>query len=153
MPKGLGTVHPVSCDRLAMCPAGSSKGNKFMLKNAKYNRLLTEQKLRLERTLDPVKKTFDIEFENLGLVLPSGIEIMKGVSGKLAHGRTCAIMGPSGAGKTTFVSLLTGKAKRTSGTVKVNGVIEPLEKYRKLIGFVPQEDVMLRELTVRDILV
>ncbi|CAG8488921.1 20517_t:CDS:10, partial [Racocetra persica] len=101
----------------------------------------------------PVKKTFDIEFENLGLVLPSGIEIMKGVTGKLSHGRTCAIMGPSGAGKTTFVSLLTGKAKRTSGTVKVNGVVEPLEKYRKLIGFVPQEDVMLRELTVRDILV
>ncbi|CAG8559433.1 9983_t:CDS:10 [Cetraspora pellucida] len=156
-PKGnfcsLGTVYPVSCDQLALCPAGSSKGNKFMLKNAKYHRLLTEQKLRLERTLDPVKKTFDIEFENLGLILPSGIEIMKGVSGKLAHGRTCAIMGPSGAGKTTFVSLLTGKAKRTSGTVKVNGVTEPLEKYRKLIGFVPQEDVMLRELTVRDILV
>jgi ABC-type multidrug transport system ATPase subunit len=27
-------------------------------------------------------------------------------------------MGPSGAGKTTFVSLLTGKAKKTSGIIK-----------------------------------
>lgn len=61
-------------------------------------------------------------------------------------------MGPSGAGKTTFVSLLTNKVKRSAGTVRINGVEEELSRYRKLIGFVPQEDVMLRELTVRDIL-
>lgn len=61
-------------------------------------------------------------------------------------------MGPSGAGKTTFISLLTGKAKRTSGRVKINGKLEELNQYRKLIGFVPQEDVMIRILTVRDIL-
>ncbi|CAG8436016.1 6344_t:CDS:10 [Scutellospora calospora] len=174
--KNITLCPEIYCDRLAYCPPGSKKGNKFMvfllvlivaivimilfqikkkrdeLKNAKYDKLLTDQRMSLERSLDPVKRTFDIEFENLGLVLPSGIEIMRSVSGKLTQGRTCAIMGPSGAGKTTFVSLLTGKAKKTSGVVKVNGVIESLEKYRKLIGFVPQEDVMLRELTVRDIL-
>lgn len=94
--------------------------------------------------LTKVEKTFDIEFENLGLFLPSGVEIMNNVSGRLRSGRTCAIMGPSGTGKTTFVSLLTGKVKRTEGKVFVNGKQEELAKYRKLIGFVPQEDVMLR---------
>ncbi|KAJ3271886.1 hypothetical protein HK104_004610, partial [Borealophlyctis nickersoniae] len=98
------------------------------------------------------QRKFDISFSDLSLVLPNGVEIMKGVTGKLNAGRLCAIMGPSGAGKTTFVSLLTNKAKRTSGTVWINGVEEELSKYNKLIGFVPQEDVMLRELTVRDIL-
>jgi hypothetical protein len=47
------------------------------LKTAKYNRLLNEQKMKHEMSLEPVKKTFDIEFEDLGLVLPSGITIMK----------------------------------------------------------------------------
>ncbi|KAI8592950.1 hypothetical protein BDZ88DRAFT_406657 [Geranomyces variabilis] len=97
-------------------------------------------------------RRFDIEFDNLGLTLPDGVEIMKGVSGTLKAGRLCAVMGPSGAGKTTFVSLLTNKAKRSEGTVRINGNVEELSTYRKLIGFVPQEDIMLRELTVRDIL-
>ncbi|TPX56194.1 hypothetical protein PhCBS80983_g04712 [Powellomyces hirtus] len=97
-------------------------------------------------------RRFDINFHNLGLRLPNGVEIMKGVSGSLKSGRLCAVMGPSGAGKTTFVSLLTNKAKRTEGSVNINGVDEELSHYRKLIGFVPQEDIMLRELPVRDLL-
>ncbi|CAG8581864.1 5093_t:CDS:10, partial [Diversispora eburnea] len=111
-------------------------------------------------TLNCVSETFDIKFENLSLKLPSGVEIMKGVTGKLKHGRTCAIMGPSGAGKTTLVSLLTGKARKTDGKIKVRKFIDKkkveeksnLDYYRKLIGFVPQEDIMLRELTIREIL-
>ena len=102
--------------------------------------------------IKPLEKTFTIEFENLGLKLENGIEIMKGVTGALYAGRTCAVMGPSGAGKTTFVTLLTGKVERTSGSVKLNGVPDELSKYSKLIGYVPQEDIMIRELTVRDIL-
>ncbi|KAJ2998350.1 hypothetical protein HDV02_004565 [Globomyces sp. JEL0801] len=102
--------------------------------------------------IEKLKTTFDIEFNDLGLRLPNGIEIMKGVSGKLGAGRTCAIMGPSGAGKTTFVTLLSNKVKRTSGTVMLNGKPDELSNYGKLVGYVPQEDIMIRELTVRDIL-
>jgi ABC-type multidrug transport system ATPase subunit len=61
-------------------------------------------------------------------------------------------MGPSGAGKTTFVTLLTGKVKKTNGSVLINGKTDELSKYSKLIGYVPQEDIMIRELTVRDVL-
>ncbi|RHZ83218.1 hypothetical protein Glove_99g58 [Diversispora epigaea] len=174
----VGTVNPLSCHYMAFCPPGSTFANKYLIgvlvaaiillililfqikkkaddeKNKKYKRLLIEPRIEnSENILDRVSKTFDIEFEDLGLVLPSGIEVMKGVSGSLKHGRTCAIMGPSGAGKTTLVSLLTGKVRKTNGRIKVNGISRPLSNYRKLIGFVPQEDIMLRELTIREILV
>ncbi|CAG8603607.1 11403_t:CDS:10, partial [Diversispora eburnea] len=161
----VGTVDPLSCYYLAYCPPGSTFANKYFIgvivvifilliliflrtiknandkKNEKYKRLLEGHRIEnSEKTLDRVSQTFDIEFENL-------------VSGSLIHGRTCAIMGPSGAGKTTLVSLLTGKVRKTNGTIKVDGISQPLEYYRKLIGFVPQEDIMLRELTIREILV
>jgi ABC-type sugar transport system ATPase subunit len=65
-------------------------------------------------------------------------------------------MGASGAGKSTFISLITGKAKRTSGTVTVNGeVVNTLQDHpscRGRIGFVPQEDVMLRDLSPSEII-
>ncbi|KAI8897471.1 hypothetical protein BC833DRAFT_593660 [Globomyces pollinis-pini] len=176
----IGSTVPQGCHYLAYCPEGSYQASKlavvalfagaslfmyFVFAIKKRGDIVRDEKHKreLENLLDPtfleekpqlarLDRTFDIEFENLGLKLESGIEIMKNVSGTLRAGRTCAIMGPSGSGKTTFVTLLTGKVRRTSGTVKVNGHVEELSKYRKLIGYVPQEDVMLRELTVRDIL-
>ena len=65
---------------------------------------LFEEKQREEAEkpqLSRLTRTFDIRFENLGKTLPTGVEIMRGVTGELKSGRTCAIMGPSGAGKTT----------------------------------------------------
>jgi ABC-type multidrug transport system ATPase subunit len=50
------------------------------------------------------------------------------------------------------VSILTGKTKKTSGQIFVNGKEQELSKYKKLIGFVPQDDIMLREMTVQDVL-
>lgn len=67
-------------------------------------------------------------------------------------GKTCAVMGPSGAGKTTFLSILAGKIAKTDGSIKVNGKEQTLSLWKKLVGFVPQEDVMLSDLTVREIL-
>ncbi|KAF9403186.1 hypothetical protein BGZ94_004681, partial [Podila epigama] len=74
------------------------------------------------------------------------------ISGRLITGRTCAVMGPSGAGKTTFLSILAGKVAKTDGSIKVNGKEQTLSLWKKLIGFVPQEDVMLSDLSVREIL-
>jgi ABC-type multidrug transport system ATPase subunit len=53
-------------------------------------------------------------------------------------------------GKTTLLTLLSGKVDRSGGTLKVNGEEEELSSFRNVIGFVPQEDTMLRELTVEE---
>ncbi|KAG9323700.1 hypothetical protein KVV02_008118 [Mortierella alpina] len=103
-------------------------------------------------SLPKAERSFDIRFEKLGLTLPTGVDIIKDISGRLITGRTCAVMGPSGAGKTTFLSILAGKVVKTDGSVKVNGKEQTLSLWKKLIGYVPQEDVMLADLTVREIL-
>lgn len=94
--------------------------------------------------------TIDVKFQDLQLTLKNGIQIMAGVTGELRGGQFTAIMGPSGAGKSTFLSLLAGKTEPTGGTVTVNGEVASLKDYRRLVGFVPQEDIMLRELTVEE---
>ena len=93
-----------------------------------------------------------IEFLNLRLTLPAPLSktILSDVTGSIVPGRVTAIMGPSGAGKTTFLSVLMGKVKRTAGTIKINGIQDELSTFRRITGFVPQEDTMMRELTVRE---
>ena len=61
------------------------------------------------------------------------------------------LLGPSGAGKSTLMNALNGFVKPTSGKVLYNGVelYQNLEALKSTIGFVPQEDIMHRQLTVR----
>jgi len=102
----------------------------------------------------------DIEFEGLSLQLPpykpqkegGGKFILQGVDGAIRSGRVCALMGPSGAGKTSLLSALANKATygEVAGNIKINGRNETLSKYKKLMGFVPQEDIMHRMLTVHE---
>ncbi|KAJ3354135.1 hypothetical protein HDU83_005741 [Entophlyctis luteolus] len=92
----------------------------------------------------------DYKFEDLSLKLHTGKTILKGVSGQIKSGRMTAIMGPSGAGKTTFMNVLMGKVHRTDGLLKINNIVAEMETYRKIIGYVPQDDIMIPELTVRE---
>ncbi|TPX55433.1 hypothetical protein PhCBS80983_g05319 [Powellomyces hirtus] len=92
----------------------------------------------------------EFKFEDLGLRLKNGRPILAGVNGMIHAGHLTAIMGPSGAGKTTFMNVLMGKVPRTDGTLFINGLESEMSKFKKIIGYVPQEDVMLRELTVRE---
>lgn len=66
----------------------------------------------------------------------------------LTNGQLLAIMGGSGTGKTTLLSLLNGTLSPQSGTITLNGhaINEPQSK--ALIGFVSQDDILIEELTV-----
>ncbi len=61
------------------------------------------------------------------------------------------LLGPSGAGKTTLMNALNGFVKPSSGQVLYNGtdLYQNLSLLKSTIGFVPQEDIMHKQLSVR----
>jgi ABC-type multidrug transport system ATPase subunit len=60
------------------------------------------------------------------------------------------LLGPSGAGKSTLMDAMNGMRPATSGQVLINGLnlYENLDSFKQSIGYVPQEDIIHRELTV-----
>ncbi|VAI82045.1 unnamed protein product [Triticum turgidum subsp. durum] len=95
----------------------------------------------------------EIAFKDITLTLKgSKKKLLRSVSGKLMPGRVAAVMGPSGAGKTTLLSAIAGKATgcATTGTILINGKQEPIRAYKKIIGFVPQDDIVHGNLTVQE---
>ncbi|KAI4365606.1 hypothetical protein MLD38_021574 [Melastoma candidum] len=95
----------------------------------------------------------EVAFKDLTLTLKGkNKHLLRCVTGKISPGRVSAVMGPSGAGKTTFLSALVGKATGCvmTGSILINGQDEPIQSYRKIIGFVPQDDVVHGNLTVEE---
>eukprot|EP00249_Psilotum_nudum_P017200 c26207_g2_i3 orf=1111-3885(+) len=95
----------------------------------------------------------EIAFKDLSLMLKgSGRKILCHVTGSLSPGRITAVMGPSGAGKTTFLNAVAGKVYNslTTGLVLINGKMESIQSYKTIIGFVPQDDIVHGNLTVEE---
>jgi ABC-type multidrug transport system ATPase subunit len=99
-------------------------------------------------TTQSIGLSFD--FENLAYETRSGKKILQDVTGTMPRGSMWGVMGGSGAGKSTFLNVLMGKASHTGGAVKINGWSKDMNKYKKLIGYVPQDDIVFPELTVRE---
>ena len=91
-----------------------------------------------------------VEFcgRNVTFRFPGSDNGMHNLSFNLHNGELLAIMGGSGTGKTTLLSLLNGSMKPQEGTITINGhdISEPEAK--DLIGYVPQDDLLIEELTV-----
>jgi len=93
----------------------------------------------------------EIEFRNLTFSY-DGRPILKNISLHIPAGRTVAIVGATGAGKSTLVSLIPRLYDAPAGTILVDGVPVrqiPLQTLREHIGFVPQETFLFSE-TVRE---
>lgn len=111
----------------------------------------------LKMATDTEKKSkrpfIEISFKDLTLTLKAqNKHILRNVTGKIKPGRITAVMGPSGAGKTTFLSALAGKAFGclVTGSILINGRNESIHSFKKIIGFVPQDDVVHGNLTVEE---
>ena len=89
----------------------------------------------------------EITFENVSFRYKGGTETLKGINLKVRAGEIIAIVGPSGAGKTTLVNLLPRFYDPNEGRVLVDGVDlrdVQLKSLRRQMGIVPQESVLFR---------
>jgi ABC-type multidrug transport system ATPase subunit len=89
------------------------------------------------------------------------------VSGEIQPGRFTAILGGSGAGKTSLMNCLLGREMKTSGSIVYStvtnsvfragntgpgqGVELTASQLQRVVAFVPQNDVFLRSMTVSQV--
>lgn len=75
---------------------------------------------------------------------------LRGITISETEAKLIGIMGASGSGKSTLINILNGNEKPTSGSVQINSLDlhqEP-EKLEGAIGYVPQDDLLIEDLTV-----
>lgn len=90
--------------------------------------------------MPPIKG--DVEFKNVTFSYEDGVEILKKVSFKAKKGQTVAIVGPTGAGKTTIVNLLSRFYNVDSGEVLIDGIDiskVTIRSLRKQMGVMMQD--------------
>ena len=78
------------------------------------------------------------------------IRLLDDVSLSIMPNEFVGLLGPSGAGKSTFMDALNGMRPASSGNVLVNNadLYQNLDAIKQSIGYVPQDDIIHRELTV-----
>jgi len=90
--------------------------------------------------------------ENVGYEV-NDTRILSGVNAIFEPRKLTAVMGPSGAGKTTLLNTLSVRAPGVrSGEILVNGAAASAANMRRLLSYMPQDDVMYLQLTVRQLL-
>ena len=103
------------------------------------------------RTL-PTPVAGAVRFDDVRFAYGDGAEVLRGLSLDIAAGETHAIVGATGAGKSTIVKLLLRLYESTSGTISIDGMaVDDLtfDSLRGSMGFVSQ-DVFLFQGTVRE---
>ncbi len=88
--------------------------------------------------------------ENLTYNFREGHAAVDNISFSIEEGKLVGILGASGSGKTTLLNLMCGMQKPSSGTIKINGL--EVNKDNKILegvfGYVPQDDLLIEDLTV-----
>ena len=81
-------------------------------------------------------------------------DISQHVSLSIKPGQFVAFVGGSGTGKSTFMNCISGVSRPTSGSVYINGndLFKNYAVLKNIIGYVPQQDIVFNDLTLRDML-
>jgi len=97
----------------------------------------------------------NIKFDKVSFTYPdTGIKALKDVSFKIEQGKTLAILGRTGSGKSTIAALLMRMYDNQSGSITVDSKAISaynLRNYRQQIGYVPQDVFLFSDTIARNI--
>lgn len=95
-----------------------------------------------------------IELENITYRYPTAPEtVLKDVSITIKKGQSIALIGKSGAGKTTLVDVILGLLVPEIGDIKVDGtsIYQDIRSWQNLVGYIPQSIFLIDDTIVRNI--
>jgi ATP-binding cassette subfamily B protein len=98
--------------------------------------------------------TGHIEIRNLNFTYPDGTQALENINIKLDAGKTLAIIGRTGSGKTTLVNLLLRMYNPPKGQLLLDGIDInelPLDVLRESIGYVPQDNFLFSDTIANNI--
>lgn len=96
----------------------------------------------------------EIQFKNVSFSYENGVNVLQDINLTVKRGRTIAIVGPSGAGKTTLVDLLPRFYDPTSGAVLIDGMdVRDVKAWdlRSKLGIVTQEAILFNDTVFNNI--
>ena len=99
---------------------------------------------------DQQESRINFEVQQVSYKFPNGKTGLHPLNFSETSGKMVGLMGASGAGKSTLLEVLNGNLKPASGNIRINGLDlhEDKKQLEGLIGYVPQDDLLMEELTV-----
>ncbi|GKG76532.1 ATP-binding cassette domain-containing protein [Parabacteroides sp. AM58-2XD] len=94
------------------------------------------------------KEAIFLNGRDLNFTFKNSTNGLHNFSFNLESGQLVAIMGGSGVGKSTLLGIMNGNIRPDEGRITVNGYPLDAPEARQLIGFVPQDDLLIEELSV-----
>lgn len=127
----------------------SSVNQRAAASMTRVNEFLDIKSEIVNKNFDQYEIKGDIEFRNVSYTYPNtGIKALENLSFKLEAGKSMAIMGKTGSGKSTIALLLCRLIDPDEGEILIDGKNlkdHNLELYRKYIGYIPQESYLFSD--------